>query len=386
VRPALYYPWVYLRGGAERVLVELMRRSRHEWTLFTNRYEPQSTFPEFADFDLVKLPEVSVRRSVPAVARAAAILLTQRLDLSRHDALFVVSEGLGNLVAARSSIPTSCICLTPLKVAYDEFTRAHYFAQSRRLHQRLAIGAYTRLDRRAWRRYRRVFCNSAETRRRVFDARLVDPSRLEVAYHGVDIDRFYPTGEREPFLLVAGRIMWAKHIELAIEAWLTAKPRASQNTFRLVIAGMVDAKSQPYLAELRRRATGREDIVFLESPSDENLIRLYQRCTAVVFSALNEDWGLVPLEAMACGKAVIATRRGGPCESIVHGETGWLERDDAASFAARIRDLFEMSDGRLDAMADAARARAELFTWDDFVDRIDDHVDELAHAPRLVLV
>lgn len=386
MRPALYYPWVYLKGGAERVLIELMDRSRHDWTLFTNRYEPASTFPGFAELDVRALQEVSVRRSVPAVASAAVRLLTQRLDLSSHDALIVVSEGLGNLVAARSQVPTSCICLTPLKIAYDEFTRAHYFKQSGRLHQRIAIGAYTRLERPAWRQYRRVFCNSAETRRRVMDARLVDPSRLEIAYHGVDAERFYPTGEREPYLLAAGRMMWAKHLELAIRAWRASKPRASQNRFRLIVAGMVDEKSRGYVTELRRLATGREDIVFIESPSDEDLILLYQRCTAAVFSSFNEDWGLVPLEAMACGKPVLATDRGGPRESIVHGQTGWLEPDDVESFAARMSAIFEMPDARFDEMALLARERAERFTWADFVDRVDEHVDELTSSRRTILV
>ena len=172
MRPAIYYPWVYLKGGAERVLVELMHRSRHDWTLFTNRFEPDSTFPEFADLDVVPLRTVSVKRSVPQVAKAGMTLLTQKLDLSQHDSLFVVSEGLGNLIAGRSTVPTSCICLTPLKIAYDAFTREHYFHRHRRLHQRIAIGAYTRIERPAWKRYERVFCNSGETRRRVLDARL----------------------------------------------------------------------------------------------------------------------------------------------------------------------------------------------------------------------
>ena len=324
---------------------------------------------------------------MPAVARAATVLLTQRLDLERFDSLIVVSEGLGNLIAGRSRVPTSCICLTPLKIAYDEFTRAHYFKQSRRLHQRLAVAAYTKLERPAWRRYDRIFCNSAETRRRVVDGQLADPSRVEIAYHGVDIDRFYPTYEREPFLLAAGRMMWAKHIELTLRAWRASKPRASENNFRLVIAGMVDEKSRAYVAELRRLATGREDIVFVECPSDDELIRLYQRCTAVVLSSFNEDWGLVPLEGMACGKPVLATDRGGPRESIVHGETGWLEPDDVESFARRIGTIFSMSNASLDEMGGAARSRAERFTWDDFVERVDEHVEKLTPARRrMVLV
>jgi hypothetical protein len=45
MRVAAYYPWIYLRGGAERTILETLRRSRHDWTLFTNRYDREATFP-----------------------------------------------------------------------------------------------------------------------------------------------------------------------------------------------------------------------------------------------------------------------------------------------------------------------------------------------------
>ena len=173
MKPAVYYPWVYLKGGAERVLVELLRRSRHDWTLYTNHFEPASTFAEFAGLRVIELRPVSVRRTLADVARAGITLMTQRLDLSQHDALIVVSEGLGNLVAARSTIPTSCVCLTPLKIAYDDETRRRYFARGGGMHHRLAIRLYAEFERRAWKRYIRVFCDSGETRRRLLDARLV---------------------------------------------------------------------------------------------------------------------------------------------------------------------------------------------------------------------
>ena len=96
---AAYYPWVYLKGGAERTLLELMRRSRHNWTLYTNRYEPDATFPEFRELPVVELERVSVRRTVKDVGRAAFTLLTQRLPFQGADALMVASEGLGNLMA-----------------------------------------------------------------------------------------------------------------------------------------------------------------------------------------------------------------------------------------------------------------------------------------------
>jgi len=378
MKPALYYPWVYLKGGAERVLLELTARSRHEWTLYTNHFDAGSTFPELSQTTIVQLPPVSVRRSIPDVAQAALTLLTQPADFRGHDSLMVVSEGLGNLVAARSQVPTSCICLTPLKVVYDPFTRDRFFAGRARLHYRAAFSLYAMADRLAWQKYERVFTNSGEVRDRVLRARLVEESRVEVAYHGVDTERWRPDGRRERFFLVPGRIMWQKNIELALEAWFRFKPRASDNDFQLVIAGMVDAKSRDHLAALRARAAGRRDVTFVVRPGDAELLDLYQRAFAVIFPPVNEDWGLVPLEAMACGKPVIATNRGGPRESVIDGETGFLRPDQPDPFAGAIQSLLAMSTADLDAMSARARERSMEFPWSRLVDRIDDHVEELA--------
>jgi len=373
---ALYYPWVYLMGGAERTLLQLMTRSRHSWTLYTNRYEPESTFPDFAEHEIVVLNEISVRRTVRSVAGAASVLLRQTLDLRRRSALVVVSEGLGNLVAMRAEVPTSCICLTPLKVAYDPVARARYFNGASRPHYRLAIGAYAAFERPLWKRYRRVFCNSEETRRRLLAAGLVEPARVEVAHHGVDTEHFRPIERRERFFLVPGRIMWQKNIELAIAAWKRFRPEP--DGWRLVVAGMVDQKSRSYLDSLRQLAAGRRDVSFVESPSDAELLRLYQTCHAVMFTASNEDWGLVPLEAMACGKPVVAVDRGGPRESVLDGLTGYLRPDHPDAFAAAIETLAALPASSLDEIGQLARSRAREFSWQPFVARIDDHVEEIA--------
>ena len=126
---------------------------------------------------------------------------------------------------------------------------------------------------------------------------------------------------REPIFLVAGRMVWQKKLELAIDAMRIAVAMGLAG--RLIIAGAVDEKSREYVNGLRARAAGLP-ITFEEGPSDERLIELYQEATALLFTAPNEDWGIVPLEAMASGTPVIAVASGGPCESVVHGETGWL--------------------------------------------------------------
>jgi glycosyltransferase involved in cell wall biosynthesis len=373
MRAALYYPWIYLTGGAERMILELVRHSRIDWTLLTNHYEPDATFPGFRDLGVVTLSEVSVERTIPHVLRAAATIRRERVDLTGLDAALIASEGLGNLKADRLGVPTSCLCMTPLKVAYEPVTRERLLGGGG-LAYRAAFAGYRAIDRRTWRRYERVFAISQEVRRRLLEAGLVDEARLEVIHPGVDTTRFRPSDAVDPFFLVPGRIMWQKNVELAIEAW--RRSGVGGRRTRLVVAGMVDRKSVPYFEHLRRLAAG-SDVEFRIGPSDEELLDLYQRCHAVIFPAPNEDFGLVPLEAMACGKPVVATDRGGPKETVVDDITGFLRLPTAEAFADAITKLATMPAGRYDALSRAARERALAFGWDRFAARIDDHVEEL---------
>ena len=139
---------------------------------------------------------------------------------------------------------------------------------------------------------------------------------------------------------------------------------------------MVDEKSHSYRARLKRMASRTDGIEFIESPSDDELFDLYDRCHSVLFTAPNEDWGIVPLEAMAFGKPVIAVNRGGPAESVIHGQTGLLVQPTAGAFAEAMRSLTEDEEqyGRMSA---SARSRAKKFDWSRFVDRIDSYLDSL---------
>ena len=75
MRLAVYGPWIYLKGGIERTLVELFRRSRHEWTVYTHAYDPENTFPELHPHVVELTPRISVERSLLPLARGAATIL-----------------------------------------------------------------------------------------------------------------------------------------------------------------------------------------------------------------------------------------------------------------------------------------------------------------------
>lgn len=383
-RVALYYPWFYLKSGGERTCIELLKRSRHQWTIVTNRYEREATYPELAAFRMIELGEVSVKRTFAGAGSAAWKILTQKLPLEGQDVLVVFCDGLGDLATFRNhSIPTLCVCFTPLRIVFDEHYRARYLEthshpRVRRCILGLVGAGYRWVDRLAWRHYRRVFPNSAETRARIVRGRLCPESKLTVLRHGYNVAAARVTDSYQPYFLIAGRIMWTKNIELGIDAFLDLRARRRDlSHFKLMIAGFVDRKSRPYLAALRQRAAGCPAIEFVESPADSELWSLYENCTAVVYTPFNEDLGLPPVEGMAHAKPVVAVDRGGPRETIVHGETGFLVEPAAGAFSA-ILEMLAGNSSLVRRLGANGREHAKQFGWESFTGPLDDFIDEAA--------
>ncbi len=377
MRLALYHPWVYLRSGVERWMVEVVTRSRHDWTVYTHHHDPAGTYPEVAGLRVVELsPRVSVRRSLGPLVRAAATIATTRLPPAH--AVLVSSEGLGDLVALRTRSPVAAYCHTPLKILHDPAAQAVVQQHSRRRRTALAtVGpVFDAVDRRAWRAYGHVLVNSTETLARVQAAGLRPGGPLEVLEPGVDASWFTgPSDDRGPLFLYAGRIMWQKNVELAIEAL-----RQVREPCRLVVAGMVDEKSRPYLASLRQRATGLP-VSFEVAPSDERLRELYAAATALLFPARNEDFGMVVLEAMAAGTPVLAVDAGGPRTTVETGRTGWLLPPDPAAWADRMAEVLR-GGPELAAMRPAAVEAAAARSWEPHVRRLDEVMDGLVQRSR----
>ncbi len=382
---ALYYPWIYLTSGAERTILEVSRRSRHDWTLFTSHFDPGQTFPGLAEQHVVVKGRVSVDRSLSAVALAALQIVGLRLPMKDYDALVVVCEGLGDLILFRNSErPALCICLTPLRLAFDEHYQQRAFQNRGPLARaviRVGSSLFRVIDRFAWKRYSRVFCISQEAYRRALAGGLGKKEDLEILHVGLGFD---PTSvspaEPNRYFLLPGRIMWTKNIELGIEAFFRFRGSAPEfSDYRLIIAGVVDQKSKPYLEKLQQLAGSDPGVEFKFLPTDAELADLYARCQAVLFTAFNEDWGIVPLEGMAFGKPVIAVNRGGPRESVEHTVQGFLEEPEPADFAARMIELAQKPELAKE-MGARGRQRARQFSWTHFIERVDREIEKMVDA------
>lgn len=156
--------------------------------------------------------------------------------------------------------------------------------------------------------------NSREVQARVRrfwgrDARVVNPP--------VDVDYFASAppaqrGQSRDYLLGAGRFVGYKNFGLIVEI-------AERAGLPLVIAG--SGPEEPRLRRAAERST--TPITFEIRPSQERLRELYWGARALLFP-VHEDFGMIPVEAQACGTPVIGIRRGGLLETVVEGETGAL--------------------------------------------------------------
>lgn len=187
-----------------------------------------------------------------------------------------------------------------------------------------------------------------------------------VIYPPVDTAYFTPgasgTSHMTPgaggFALAVSRMVPYKRLDLAIRACHRAG-------YPLVIAGR--GPMEPALRDLAGRLGAA--VKFVIAPSDDELRRLYRAADVVVFPG-QEDFGIVPVEAQACGTPVVALDRGGTAETVVHGVTGVLvASQDEESFAAGIREA-------LSAGFDAGQCRqnAERFSEAIFKERFLDWV------------
>jgi glycosyltransferase involved in cell wall biosynthesis len=225
-----------------------------------------------------------------------------------------------------------------------------------------------------------VFAISQEVRRRILAGRLASPEKVRLLHPGVDVSAYTPGGRSERMFFVPGRIMWTKNLELAIEAFRTFRMQVPEpDTWRLCIAGIVDAKSRPYLERLQHLAGGDPAIEFHVRPDDRTMRGLYASAFAMLFTAFNEDWGLVILEAMASGVPPIACDRGGPREIVRHEQDGLLVDGSPGAMAAGMLRLVQDPQLR-NRLAAAGPDSARRYDWSAFVNEIDEAIDRAVDA------
>ncbi|NUS43135.1 MAG: glycosyltransferase [Mycobacteriaceae bacterium] len=356
-------------GGSEAVVGELVR----QWpdaAVFAPIADPDCLRPPLPatvrDTWLSRAHAMTGRRShaplLPLAPRAI-----RRMPLRDYDAVLVSHHAFATQAVFATAAPVLAYVHSPARWAWDPAFRAR---EARGAGGRLALRALSRLARRSELRaapeLAAVVANSRAVADRVREwwglpAAVVCPP--------VRIDAYTPdpTVAREDFFLVAGRLVPYKRPDLAIRA-------AQRAGRRLIVVG--DGRFRAHLDAIAGPET-----TFAGAVSDAELRSLYQRCRALLMPGI-EDFGIVPVEAMACGTPVLAVGAGGALDTVLPGCTGELvpPGDDTAVVDELSCQLDSFDQSRY--LPATIRAHAEQFAPDRFRATMAHLVTELLAAPQ----
>lgn len=173
-----------------------------------------------------------------------------------------------------------------------------------------------------------IACNSTYIARRIMRAWRRES---EVVFPPVDTTAFVPGTTRDNYYVTASRMVGYKHVPLIAKAFSRMPSR------QLCIIG-----DGPELNQVKAIAATTKNIKVLGFLPKAQLVLQVQRAKAFVFAA-EEDFGIAPVEAMACGIPVIAFGRGGSAESVIDGVTGWHFQDQTVESIVNSIELFEAS-------------------------------------------
>lgn len=362
-RVAVVHEWFTTYAGSEKVL-EAMLEDLPDADLFCvidflspqdrlkigNR-RPKTTF-------LQKIP--FIRKFYPYFLFLMPLAIEQ-LDLSSYDLIISNSHAVAKGVITGPDQLHICYCYSPMRYAWDLQNQYMFEANMDRglrgVVARLILH-YTRMwDSRTPDAVDHFVACSKYIGRRI---RRTYRRESHVIYPNVAVDRFVPGGTRGDFYLASSRLTPYKRVLLIVEAFARMPHR------KLVVIG-----AGPQFQRIQKAATS--NVTVLGYQDFPVLLEHMQTAKAFVFAA-EEDFGIAPLEAQACGTPVLAFGRGGASETVIDGVTGLHFAEQTTAAICDVVDRFEARETSFEPLA--IRAHAQRFSTDRFRREFTDFVDK----------
>jgi glycosyltransferase involved in cell wall biosynthesis len=345
----LAHDFLIQMGGAEKV-VEVMAEAFPEAPIYTSATLGPNLFPAFRSPRVVN----TWMQRLPGMLKLHKKLFFlyplafRSLRVPAGKLAWISSSSFSKWLPKPRAARFVCYCHTPPRYFWnaDEYLENEIGNPLLRRFVRMLMPLFRQSDLRQSRKIDLFVANSQNVRRRI---RECYGRNSVVVYPPVDVERFQVGERSDDFYLIVSRLVAYKRIDLAVQAFTKLGKR-------LVIIG--DGPDRD-----RLEAMAGPTVEFLGRAADEVVTEKMATCRAYVFPG-SEDFGIVPVEAQACGKPVIAFRDGGALETVVEGRTGvFFDRPDAESLTGAVRDLEarEWNPRRI-------RRNAERFSTERFLD------------------
>lgn len=306
-RIAIYYDTLWVKGGAERVVVQLANGLSAD--IYTSGLNPELIQWLDSKSKIVDIGNILIN-FIPGIGMLleAPFRFFFYRPKEKYDVHIFV--GFNSIFAARKENNNVWFCLTPNRMLYDHrqlkastgsFLKQFFF----RCYQFLFTGA----DQHAIAQLDKIIAQTRGVQKRIDKYYKRESS---IIYSPIITDNYFYTKNSDFFLTVA-RLVPEKRISLIAEAF-TQMPNK-----KLIIVG--DGPEKDTITQI---ITGNPNITLLTDVNDVELRKLYAECVATIYMPMNEDFGLIPLEGMSSGKICIGVNEGGCLETIQDGVNGKL--------------------------------------------------------------
>ena len=367
MRIALVHYWLVRERGGEKVL-----KAIHDLypgaKIFTNVYDSKRT-PSFAgaDIETTFIQKLPFARSWYQSYLPLMPAALEALDLTDFDLVISSESGPAKGVLARPGSTHISYVHSPMRYIWNMYPQ--YVRRANPLVKAVFpfVANYMRMwDVTSSARVDHIVANSHNVAARV---QRYWGRGSDVIHPPVDIDNYAVSRTDEGFYLYVGELVDYKRADILVDAFAKMKRRLV-----VIGGGGKDAEA------LERRGDGA--VTFLGRVDQATLSDHYARCRALLFAA-EEDFGIVPLEAMASGKPVIAFDAGGARETVVAGKTGLFFPEQTPEAVLKAVEAFEANQSRFDPAV--IRAHAETFATSVFQAKFKAYVERALNpgGPRI---
>lgn len=368
-------PYLNLRGGVERVVMKVAEH--YGAKIYTLEYEKNSTFGGFKGLDIEIIgKEAPLSKFLPYRASQGLRYGYNFYNMKVREDYDVLNPHISpSEWISHKNQRVLWYCHTPPREVYDLYeTRMQNRPYREKLLYAAMTGAYKMMAGRLIKKIEKIATNSDTTRERIRkyygrDATVINP--------GIDYELFSDKGD-EKFFFYPSRIVLNKRQDYVIQAFKHFVSKRGKKDYRLVLAGTLskDPEHIKYYKKLKSMSQGL-NIRIETNIGEHELTEMYSKCTAVLFAAINEDFGFIPLEAMASSKPIISVNEGGPTDTIENNRTGFLV-SSPREMGTRMLEIAR-SDSLASRMGKAGRKRVvKNYSWDAFFKKFDVALKEVA--------
>jgi len=375
---ALFHPWLKSRGGAERVVLEILEKSKHKIEVYTWVYEPENTFEEFKNYKInIIAPRIVKKFSRLFLLRGLFLFanLFKRIPLEKYDLFLISTSGVGEFITFKNYKPgkTFAYIHTPLrdankKIVQWNLNNKYKDKKITKLIYLISVKIYRYLEKKAWKKLDVIIFNSDLSRKRAEEHGLIRDKKIKIISPVLNLPKRDIKNKRKGnYFVYISRLNPPKRQDVLIKAWKGFVKKYPK--MKLLIVGTSENKK--YIRKLEKLSKETKNVIIRTDIKDKERLELIHNSKAGLFLGYLEDFGIVPFEIISAGKPLLAVNEGGYV-SLIKDHPLFYEIKEKSDNDEMINEIKESLEKFMKSKPKKVNKKIEMKNFAEEIDRIID--------------